>query len=140
MSTKMSYRIDFTANTVTITKAFADAANNPFSEEYKMLVELRNQGFSIVNKTHKPAKTKTPMPTYKQMEHYISSLAESEFYLQRYEAVLNEAKSHTNAITKVRKWFRATFPNYGKLPEFDEDNRIIVTPVDHDAETLKKTA
>lgn len=55
-----------------------------------------------------------------------------------YDTVCEEAKSHNNAIAKVRKWFNATFPNYGKLPEFDKENRIVVTPEGHDAASLKE--
>ena len=135
-----TYKIDFARRTVTITKAFADLAAVYNSDEYKMLTDLQNQGFTVVNRTHAAPKTRKPLPTYAQMEHYISCLAEAESYRATYDAVCEEAKSYTNAITKVRKWFNATFPNYGKLPEFDENNKIVVTPKDHDALTLKKSA
>ena len=71
------------------------------------------------------------------MKQYISCLAESETYQKQYETVCEAAKSYNNPIIKVRKWFNTTFPNYNKLPEFDENGRIIVTPKGHDADTLK---
>ena len=114
-----AYKIDFVHRTVTITKAFAIAANTYNSKEYTMLNDLQKQGFIIVNQKH------------------ISCLAESEIYQKRYETVCEAAKSYNNPIIKVRKWFNATFPNYSKLPEFDENGRIIVTPKGHDANTLK---
>ena len=43
-------------------------------------------------------------------------------------------------IAKVRKWFNATFPNYSKLPEFNDDNKVLVTPTGHDAKSLKEVA
>jgi len=107
------------------------------SNEYKMLMDLQNQGYTVVNRTHATPTNRKPMPTYAQMEHYISCLAEAESYRKQYDAICEEAKSYNNSIAKVRKWFNATFPNYGKLPEFDENNKIIVTPKDHDAKTLK---
>ena len=132
-----TYKIDFTRRTVTITKEFAAKAAVYNSNEYKMLMDLQNQGFTVVNRTHATPTNRKPMPTYTQMEHYISCLAEAESYRKQYDAICEEAKSYNNSIAKVRKWFNATFPNYGKLPEFDENNKIIVTPKDHDAKTLK---
>jgi len=132
-----TYKIDFTRRTVTITKEFAAKAAEYNSYEYKMIVDLQNQGYTVVKRTHATPTNRKPMPTYAQMEHYISCLAEAESYRKQYDAICEEAKSYNNSIAKVRKWFNATFPNYGKLPEFDENNKIIVTPKDHDAKTLK---
>ena len=132
-----AYKIDFTRRTVTITKEFATKAAVYNSNEYNMLMDLQNQGYTVVNRTHATPTNRKPMPTYAQMEHYISCLAEAESYRKQYDAICEEAKSYNNSIAKVRKWFNATFPNYGKLPEFDENNKIIVTPKDHDAKTLK---
>ena len=132
-----TYKIDFARRTVTITKAFADKAAEYGSKEYLMLLDLQAQGFAVVKHSHASPKNRKPTPTYAQMEHYISMVENSEFYSKQYLRVCEEAKSYNNAIIKVRKWFNATFPNYGKLPEFDENNKIIVTPKDHDAKTLK---
>ena len=132
-----AYKIDFVHRTVTITKAFAIAANTYNSKEYTMLNDLQRQGFIIVNQKHTAPKNRKPTPSYAQMKQYISCLAESEIYQKRYETVCEAAKSYNNPIIKVRKWFNATFPNYSKLPEFDENGRIIVTPKGHDANTLK---
>ena len=132
-----AYKIDFARRTVTITKAFADKISVYNSEEYKMIIDLQNQGFTVVNRTHATPTNRKPMPTYAQMEQYISCLAEAEVYRKHYDAICEEAKSHKNSIARVRKWFNITFPNYGKLPEFDENNKIVVTPKDHDAKTLK---
>lgn len=132
-----AYKIDFARRTVTVTKAFADKAAEYDSKEYKMITDLQNQGYAVVKHSHATPANRKPLPTYAQMEHYISCLAEAESYRAAYDAVCNEAKSHNNSIAKVRKWFNATFPNYGKLPEFDENNKIIVTPKGHDAKSLK---
>ena len=132
-----AYKIDFVRRTVTITKSFADKISVYNSEEYKMILDLQNQGFTGVNRTHATPTNRKPMPTHAQMEQYISCLAEAESYRKLYDAICEEAKSHKNSIAKVRKWFNVTFPNYCKLPEFDENNKIVVTPKDHDAKTLK---
>ena len=133
-----AYSIDFTRHIVTISKSFADKAAEYNSFEYKMLTDLQAQGFTVVRRTHASPKNRKPMPTYAQMEQYISCLAKAEMYRKVYDTVCEEAKSHNNAIAKVRKWFNATFPNYSKLPEFDKENRIVVTPEGHDAASLKE--
>ena len=132
-----AYKIDFACRTVTISKEFATKAATYNSNEYKMLMDLQNQGYTVVKHSHASPKNRKPLPTYAQMEHYISCLAEAEAYRKQYDAICEEAKSHKNSIARVRKWFNVAFPNYGKLPEFDENNKIVVTPKDHDAKTLK---
>ena len=42
-----AYSIDFTRRTVTISKAFADKAAEYNSYEYKMIVDLQNQGYQL---------------------------------------------------------------------------------------------
>ena len=133
----ITHKIDFTRRTVTITKAFADKAAEYGSKEYLMLLDLQAQGFAVVKHSHASPKNRKPLPTYAQMEHYISLVENSEFYSEQYLRVCEEAKSYNNAIIKVRKWFNATFPNYGKLPEFDENNMVLITPKGHDAKSLK---
>ena len=135
-----AYKIDFARRTVTITKEFAAKAAEYNSNEYKMLMDLQNQGYTVVNRTHATPTNRKPMPTYAQMEQYISCLAEAEVYRKQYDAICEEAKSHNNSIAKVRKWFNATFPNYSKLPEFNNDNKVLVTPTGHDAKSLKEVA
>ena len=132
-----TYKIDFARRTVTITKAFADKAAEYGSKEYLMLLDLQAQGFAVVKHSHASPKNRKPLPTYAQMEHYISLVENSEFYSEQYLRVCEEAKSYNNAIIKVRKWFNATFPNYGKLPEFDKNNMVLITPKGHDAKSLK---
>ena len=43
-----AYKIDFIHRTVTITKAFAIAANTYNSKEYTMLNDLQKQGFKNI--------------------------------------------------------------------------------------------
>ena len=62
-----AYKIDFTCRTVIITKEFAVKAAVYNSNEYKMLMDLQNQGFTVVNRTHSTPTNRKPMPTYAQM-------------------------------------------------------------------------
>ena len=36
----------------------------------------------------------------------------------------------------VSKWFKKTFPNYGKLPERNAELKIINTPANYEAEEI----
>ena len=83
-----AYKIDFARHTVTITKAFADKISVYNSNEYKMIIDLQNQGFTVVNRTHATPTNRKPMPTYAQMEQYISCLAEAEVYRKQYLVLL----------------------------------------------------
>lgn len=131
------YKIDFTTNTVVITKAFAQKAAVYGSAEFKMMNDLRRQGFSVKCRTHAKPKKQKPSPSYTQMEQYISLVEESEVYLAQYRTICQEAESHNNKYFRVRQWFSATFPSYGKIPEFTDDGKIQVVPENHDAKNLK---
>ena len=131
------YKIDFTTNSVTITKAFADSANEMKGESYEKLQELRAQGFIIKARTHASPKTKLPHPSVKQMRHYVSLVENSEEYMTAFEKVCEEATTHGREYPRIRKWFLNTFPNYCMAPELNENNRVIVTPTGHEAAALK---
>ncbi len=88
-----AYSIDFTRRAVTISKAFADKAAEYNSFEYKMLTDLQAQGFTVVRRTHASPKNRKPMPTYAQMEQYISCLAKAEMYRKVYDTVCKEANN-----------------------------------------------
>ena len=59
---KNTYKIDFSNNTLTMTKAFEAAANEYGSEEYKLLQKIRADfpGIEIIRKTRRPSKTARP--------------------------------------------------------------------------------
>ena len=65
------------------------------------------------------------------MENFIANAANSEAYLEEYRTVKKLAKSQNNACLYVNKWFKATFPNYDRLPELDENSQFINTPADY---------
>ena len=86
-----SYKIDFINNTMTITKTFERAANNPCSEEYKLVQKIRADfpTMQFVRKVSPAAKRPNPFKglTYAAMERYIlcegSSELMSEFEMVR---------------------------------------------------------
>ena len=126
---KKNYRIDFAANTVTVTKKFLEEAeSNITSTAFRDMKALRAMGLTIVVKEAKRAKSKHI--SYGQMVHYISCVENSEFYMARFAAVKNEAASKNEQYNRVLKWFNKTFPHFYDMPEFTSDNKIRVTTAD----------
>ena len=128
-----TYKVDFVANTITITAAFAQAMNDPTSAEYKIIAQIRKDfpEMEIIRKTHKtPSKYQTKTGekfncnqfknlTYDRMEKFIKALPKSEGYLREYLFVKDFASAiQHNGYTLVRKWFVAQFPEFRKNPLF----------------------
>lgn len=126
------YAIDFTTNTVTITKKFKEAASMIGTEEFNTMTQLRQMGMTIVIKA--PTKKKSSKLTYDKMKKYIALLDEAEKYQTEFDVVLNESKAYDASYAYVLKWFKKTFPSYGKQPERDANLKIVNTPANYDAE------
>ena len=125
------YAIDFTTNTVTVTKKFLEAASMIGTTEFNTMMQLRQMNLTIVTKA--PAKKKSKL-TYDKMKKYISLLDEAEKYQTEFDVVLNESRAYDASYAYVLKWFRKTFPNYGKQPERDANLKIVNTPANYDEE------
>lgn len=119
---KNAYKIDFTNNTLTMSKAFEDAANDPSTPEYKLLQQIRADfpGLTVVRKTRRPSKKANPSKnlTYANMEQYIKAFKNADDLLKEFEKVKQLAGPQTNRYQYVRRWFVAQFPNYKELPDF----------------------
>ena len=126
-----TYKVDFVANTITITAAFAKAMNDPTSAEYKIIAQIRKDfpEMEIIRKTHKtPSKYQTKTGekfncnqfknlTYKNMETFIMGLPSAEAYMEEYLFLKNyAAEVQTNGYTIIRRWFVAQFPEFRKNP------------------------
>lgn len=126
-----TYKVDFVANTITITAAFAKAMNDPTSAEYKIIAQIRKDfpEMEIIRKTHKtPSKYQTKSGekfncnqfknlTYKNMETFIMGLPAAEAYMNEYLFLKNyAAEVQTNGYTIIRRWFVAQFPEFRKNP------------------------
>ena len=126
-----TYKVDFVANTITITAAFAKAMNDPTSAEYKIIAQIRKDfpEMEIIRKTHKtPSKYQTKTGeqfncnqfknlTYKNMETFITGLPAAEAYMNEYLFLKNyAAEVQTNGYTIIRRWFVAQFPDFRKNP------------------------
>ena len=136
-----TYKMDFTTKTLTITKAFADAAADPNSAEYSLLMKFHQDipNLIVVQKTHKtPSKYRNANGettkrnqfknlTYKNMERFMNALPQREelmkvYHFLRYDAGLVQS----SAYKTVRDWFMAQFPKFRSNPLFYTNNTVEV--------------
>ena len=128
-------KINFTANTITLSKSFADAASDPTSAECEKLSKLQAAypGMRIVHKTHRsPSKANVNKGlTYDRMEGYINLHENAAELLITFKAVKEIAAKQKNPYMFTKGWFMQQFPDYGKLPNISSNGKILyVLPVD----------
>ena len=130
---KNTYKIDFVNNTLTMTKAFEDAASNPTSQEYKLLQQIRADfpGLTIIRKTRRAPKKARPTKnlTYKHMEQYMSVFQNADKLLAQFEVVKECSKQQPSPYKFVRDWFEAQFPKYREQPDFSPNASKVVALV-----------
>lgn len=136
------YKINFTANTITVIKSFALAASDPGKPEFETLSKLQAAypGMRIVHKTHRsPSKANANKGlTYERMEGYINLHENAAELLIKFEAVKEIAAKQKNPYLFTKGWFMQQFPDYGKLPEINSNGKILyVLPVDPPAPAEK---
>lgn len=124
-----NYKIDFAKNTITVTKKFMEEAGTLNTPAFKAMRELRELGMEIVVRESAPRKSNKI--TYARMAKYISVIENSEFYMAKFDAVREEAKSKKDTYNRVLKWFNDTFPRFYDLPEFNANNEVVVKPADY---------
>lgn len=117
-----TYKIDFVNNTLTMSKAFEEALNNPNSEEYKLFLQLRADfpGLTIIRKTRRAPKKARPTKnlTYKHMEQYMSVFKNADELLAQFDAVKRCSLAQNNPYKFVLDWFKTQFPKYKEQPDF----------------------
>ena len=128
-------KINFTANTITISKSFALAASDPTSAECEKLSKLQAAypGMRIVHKTHRsPSKANVNKGlTYDRMEGYINLHENAAELLITFETVKAIAAKQKNPYLFTKGWFMQQFPDYGKLPDISSNGKILyVLPVE----------
>ena len=133
----MNYKIDFVNNTLTMSKAFEEALNNPASEEYKLFLQLRADfpGLTIIRKTRRAPKKARPTKnlTYKHMEQYMSVFENADELLAQFEVVKTCSLGQSNHYKFVLDWFKKQFPKYKEQPDFSNNTSKVI-----DLETIKK--
>ena len=136
-----TYKVDFVANTITITAAFAKAMNDPTSAEYKIIAQIRKDfpEMEIIRKTHKtPSKYQTKTGekfncnqfknlTFDNMKAFIEGLPNSEKFMKSYNFLRYcGSLPLTSRYTAARRWFVAQFPEFRKNPIFYLYNEVKV--------------
>lgn len=139
------YKINFTTNTITISKSFALAASDPSKPEFETLSKLQAAypGMRIVHKTHRsPSKANANKGlTYERMEGYINLHENAAELLTKFEAVKAIASNQKNPYLFTKGWFMQQFPDYGKLPDISGNGKILsILPVAAPATTKKDGA
>lgn len=124
-----NYKIDWTNNTITVTKKFAEEANQYGTPAYNLLMDVRSKGFQVVVRKTAPRKACPSRITFRQMEIYLSCLTNPDERLAQLHAVMAESNSQRNPYEHVRKWFNLNYPNFADIPVLDSNNRIIASPV-----------
>ena len=141
------YKFDFTTKTLTITKAFAEKAENPETAEYNLLMKFQQDfpNLTIVRKTHRSPKkyhaksgevyncNQYKNLSYENMERFMNALPEGESkekVLEYYNFLRNNAGAiQTSAYKTVREWFVDQFPLYRKNPLFYLKNEVKVIEI-----------
>ena len=130
---RKDYKIDFAAQTITITAAFEQAMSNPESDAYKTIQQLCADfpGMRIVRRTHRTPTHYTSKNgeksacnpyknlTYEKMERFMDALPNGAEYRKQYDFLKSPASAiQTNGYSTVRDWLIAQFPLYRKHPLF----------------------
>ncbi len=134
-----NYKADFAANTLTVTKDFAIAANDPTTHEFEILAKFKAAypDMKIVRKTRRAPKQapKTKGLTYKRMEDYIRLHENADKLIETFNTIKEVAAKQKNPYDFTKQWFDKQFPDYGKLPTI-KDGKIVI----EDAEEQKEDA
>lgn len=119
--------INYTTNTIMMTKKFAKAAEKFGSDEYKSLQEARrdNPTFKVVIVSRKATEKKDSYKglTYEYMEKYINTHDGAEAKMKEYKnlrGLSEEAKAalaEPCSYNEVRAWFLKTYPAIAKFHE-----------------------
>jgi|AGTN01.3.fsa_nt_gi hypothetical protein len=121
------YKVDFVNKTIIVTRDFHRRASNEISEEgrkFKRLIkDLPDFSVSYANpRRRKPAADRL---TYDKMIDYICRQKDAEGVLRDFNDIRNPKDAPPSPYIHVKKWFLTRFPNYNKLPQFDERGRLI---------------
>jgi len=125
MKKNQNYTIDWTTNTITMTKKFAAKANEYGTPEYAMLMDVKSKGFRIVERESKPRKACPTRITFKQMETILSCMDYADERLAELHAVMDYSRGLKNPYEYVRKWFLLNYPNFYEMPTLDVNYRIV---------------
>lgn len=134
------YKLDLAHQTLTMTAAFAEKANNPGTAEYRLVRQFLHDfpNLKVENRTHaSPKRYKNSNGTvttrnqfngltYEKMEQFMNNLPEGKKYLDEYNALRAVVVLSPSGYASVRRWFAAQFPKYRENPLFYVKNSVDV--------------
>ena len=109
---KQGYSINWQTNTITMTKRFAEEANQYGSDAYNLLMDVKSKGFHITVRQSKPRKACPTRVTFKQMETILSCMDYADERLEQLHAVMDAGKGQKNQYEYVRRWFLRNYPDF----------------------------
>ena len=114
-----TYKIDFVNNTLTMSKAFEEALNNPGADF---------PGLTMIRKTRRAPKKARPTKnlTYKHMEQYMSVFKNADELLAQFKVVKECSKQQPSPYKFVLDWFKKQFPKYKELPDFGNNATKVI--------------
>ena len=149
---KRAFVIDFPTQTLTLSAEFAEAANNPGSDEYTLVCKFQHDfpNLRIVRKTHATptryhnsdgsttTRNKHNNLTYERMERFMNALPDGAEYLAAYWELRGKAEAMcASPYSVVSEWFMRQFPQFRKNPLFYLDNKPAIIPISAIIEAAK---
>ena len=111
---KGTIKLDHLGQTIYISSAFARAAMNIFSEEYKTLqsMKLAHPDYKLCKREIKknPHKECYRGLTYAYMDDYINTHDQSGQIKQAYYELRKRTECHSVRYAHIKKWFLQVFP------------------------------
>ena len=124
-----NYEINWSTNTITLTKKFAEEANQYGTEAYNLLMDVRAKGFHIEVRKAAPRKSCPTRITFKKMEIILSCMDYADERLAQLHAVMDAGKGQKNQYEYVRRWFLKNYPNFAEIPTLNESCCIVAPRV-----------
>ena len=124
---KRNYTMNFTNNTLTITKEFEKRAMDVNSPEYSTLKQLRADfpHLRVVKKASPKRRNNISRPSYDKIVKYLSCQSNATILLNEFAEIREYSKAQENPYQFVREWFMRNFPDYQKIPTFDSKGNIL---------------
>ena len=123
--------MNFSTKTLTITKAFAEMAMKPNTEEANLMAQMNAliPDLKISYRTHYSRKPNSYKGlTFKRMEDYIKLHENADELMVAFEAVKAIARTQGNPHNFICKWFLRQFPSFKEIPKL-RNGKIVAVKV-----------
>lgn len=119
------YSVDFANSFITLTAAFAKEAQNPNSAQYHTLKRLQTDfpNMIVIRRTASTHKRSLKQLPYDKMVKYLSCQPNATQLLLDFNEMRDFSKSQPSPYAYMNDWFFSRFPEYGKLPTFDDKGK-----------------